>query len=252
MRRLAALFLLTACAPVARADAQYRAYVPVVVGSYLIDSLKGIALSADWACGDMEATGSGWYYAWMEGPPFCDGDTAAEFVPMTHDAVLSIPCPDTLLVYNEQQGAITVQQGADGLRALIEACPNTYMVFGNVQQTNLAWTTDALADYESKHGPYLGAIGVHAYCDQTADGCLQVFADAAALGYPLWITETAVFHSYDTPSEVTRLLDGCMAVATRCAYYTNRVTTGDLWYDREFYLFNNGILTPAGEAYRDW
>ena len=242
------LFVLASVLP---PNAVYTAHLPLVVAQSA--PFKGLALSANGNPGDVGLLHAAWYYTWAQTYEF-QAQAAGEFIPMTLDAALSIPCPPVLMALNEPDiGGISVASGSGTLWALVQACPQTYIVFGNVSQYGLGWLSDALADYQSKHGPYLGAVGIHWYGWQTVDGLAEFLAEAWAVHPRLWLTEFAVFHSYDTPEEVAEAVTIAQQYTERYAWFTNRVTTGDPWANREFYLvYPDGSLTPSGQAVQEW
>lgn len=222
-----------------------QAFVPLFVSDPPV--IKGLAFAADWACGDL--AGVAWFHSWSEAPPFCSASSAAWF-PLTPTGKPAA-CHSVILFYNEPDFAgYTPTLAAADVGAYRTACPGTHIVLGNVSQYGLAWVIGTLALLPSD----CCAVGFHAYCEQVADGCLAVFsAFAAALpGVELWVTESAVFHAYDAPAEVTRLMNGCAAVATHCAWYSNRQTLGDPWAAREFYIYTDAGLTPVGQAFAGW
>lgn len=238
-----------------------RAHLPLVVAQ----SIKGVALTSAVAhYADVATVNAGWYYTWSE--TFSKTSlVSAEFVPMVHGPTLSIPCPARLLVFNEPDldtspysYHVSPADAAVKVAAIADLCPDTALVIGNVSQDGLGWLLEFQAEYDAlpNRGPYVGAYGFHAYCWQTATGCLSVIAafSAALPGRELWLSEMAVFHAYDTPQEVERLMAAAQACCARYAWYTNRAwPPGDPWTDREFYLFDSaGALTPAGQAFEAW
>lgn len=231
------------------ASETHRAYVSLVVGERWPG--KGLALSADWACSDLSAVGSRWYYTWAETLPYCGGQTTAQWIPLALDGKPH-SCYETVMFYNEP--TISPAQAASDVNEYRADCPASFVVLGNVEQTQLSWAQDTLALLPN----FAGAVGFHAYCWQTADGCTVVFAEFAAglPGRELWVTEMAVFLAYDDPAQVTWLVNECRAIAKRCAWYPHRCTTGDPFCeptDRQAALFDGaGSLTPAGAAYRDF
>ena len=230
----------------------YPAYLPAVAAS-APPPFKGVALTlGPDAPGDVALVDASWFYTWQ--PTYAhEAEVAAEFVPMAHGPTLSIPCPARLLVYNEPDLAGLSQAEAAGALWLIrQQCPATYTVFGNVSQEGLSWLIGALAEYEAQHGPYGGAVGVHWYGWQNADG-LETFLQAAA-GLPqgpVWLTEVGLFLAWDTPGEFGRALDLAAQYTERAAVFTSR--PAGIWPERDYWLVNaDGALTPAGQAVREF
>lgn len=241
------ILLLTACAPTVRADVIYRTYLPLAIRD--LDTAKGIALSADWACNDMQTVNAGWYHAWMEGPPFCAGQTDAEFVPMLRDGNSTI-CYPIVMLFNEPDlwPHYTAEQIAQAALDYQAQCPDAEIVLGNFSHLGLQHARDTLAllpDFD-------GVLGVHWYL--SSPQTLEEFLDEAQAIHPrLWLTEFSVF-GYANAGQVANHVATARQYTERWAWYTNRCTTGDTWCEGglEFTLFDNqGQLTPLGIAYRD-
>lgn len=243
---LSVLVLMGLSGPVAAVP---RAYIPLAVAAGA--GGKGLASAGVYA--DADLLNTSWHYTYSEAT---DPGIVSQFVPMAKDGDPS-QCWPIVLLFNEPETgnpgeiAVTPQQASALVVDYQAACPASYTVIGNVSQYGLAWLAQTLALLPG----YQGALGFHSFCWQTADDCVAVVEEFAA-AFPatsLWLTETAIFHAYDTPGEVGRLMDGAFTMGvTRVAWFTNRVMPGDPWADREFYLLDAGALTPAGEAYRDF
>lgn len=246
---MALALLLTACIRPARASESYAAYVPLVVAAP--EAQKGLALSADWACGDMATVGASWYWDWHDWQPYCAGQTSAEYVPVALDGNPA-GCYPVVMLFNEPDLWASPPTGAQLAQAVTDyevACPAAEVWCCNFSHYGLGLA----ADFIAADPGFDGVLAVHWY--PSSPQTLAEFLAAAQAVHPrVALTE---FAEYGYENAATLAADVALLRSMgieRWAYMTNRCTTGDSLCDAglEFVLFDAaGQLTPLGEAYKE-